>query len=82
MTVEEKVEILRSVFRQLTNHGIESWGATESGYRWKCATHGTASNLAEMILSNLELLKLDTSAFPFRFEPERGSTLIFEPLAD
>ena len=82
MTVEEKVGLLRSIFRQLSNHGIESWGATETGYKWKCDTHGTASNLAEMIVSKLELLKLDASAFPFRFEPEQGSTLIFEPMAD
>ncbi|MDB5340268.1 MAG: hypothetical protein JWN70_5887 [Planctomycetaceae bacterium] len=82
MTVEEKVEVLRSIFRQLSNHGIESWGAVRNGYRWKCDTQTTANNLADMIVADLKLLQLDVSTFPFRFESDETSTLIFEPIAD
>ncbi len=80
MTVEEKVEILRHLFRQISNQDVLTWGHVEGGYRWTCTNHRSAVRLAEFLLSNVDLLTLDRATFPYRFEPEHGPTLIIEPI--
>lgn len=82
MTVEEKVEILRGIFRQNSNKDVLTWGEVPGGYRWTCASHAAAMHLAELLLSNVELLKLPRSMFPYRFEPDGGAMLIIEPIPD
>ena len=82
MTVAEKVEILQSIFRQTSNLDVLTWGPFPGGYRWTCANRAAARRLASLITSHLKLLQLDRSTFPFRFDLETGSMLIFEPIAD
>lgn len=82
MTVEEKVEVLQSIFRQTSNLEVLTWGSFPGGYRWTCANRAAARRLASLINSHLELLKLDRATFPFRFDLETGAMVIFEPIAD
>ncbi|MDB5340605.1 MAG: hypothetical protein JWN70_6224 [Planctomycetaceae bacterium] len=80
MTSGEKISLLKKIFQQGSNEGVLTWGPIKNGYRWNCDTHATAERLAEFLLSNVQLLRLDRASFPHRFDPE--ATLIIEPLND
>lgn len=80
MTSAEKISLLKKIFQQGSNEGVQTWGPTKNGYRWNCDTSATAERLAEFLLSNVQLLKLDRATFPHRFDSE--TTLIVEPLND
>ncbi|MDB5340530.1 MAG: hypothetical protein JWN70_6149 [Planctomycetaceae bacterium] len=82
MTSGQKVDLLKQLFQQSSNQGVQSWGPTEDGYRWTCDSHATAARLAEFLLSNVELLDLDRKSFLYRYEPDNGPTLVFLPVDD
>ncbi len=82
MTVEEKVSLLRDIFRQVSNLDVLTWGRVPGGYRWTCSSHRAAVRLAEFLISNVRLLHLDPTGFPYYFDPEFGPTVVFEPAAD
>lgn len=82
MTVAEKINLLRGIFRQNSNLGVLTWGPTANGYCWNCESPGVAKNLAQVLIDHVKLLGLDHSTFPFRFQPPLGTSVIFEPIAD
>ena len=82
MTVEEKISLLRDIFRQVSNLDVLTWGRVPGGYRWTCSSHRAAERLAEFLISNVRLLRLDAATFPYHFDPEFGPTLVFTPQDD
>ncbi len=82
MSRENKIHLLTLLFLKVSNHGVLTWGETENGYRWTCENHGIASRLAASLLELVDVLKMDTGKFPYRFEPDGGATVIFEPVGD
>ncbi|MBC7818662.1 MAG: hypothetical protein IAG10_17370 [Planctomycetaceae bacterium] len=82
MTRDDKIRLLTRLFLKVSNSGVLTWGETENGYRWTCEGYGIAKQLADCLLGAVEDEKLDTAKFPYRFEPDRGATVIFEPVDD
>ena len=82
MTVAEKIEMLKSIFRQISNHDVLSWKPAPDGYQWTCSTHAAAVSFTEEVLWNINLLGPDRLTFPHRFEPDGGPTVVFMPIAD
>lgn len=82
MTVEEKIDVLCGIFRQNSNQEVLSWESIPGGYRWVCANSAASLRLARLLTSHLDLLHLNSETFPYRVDPDSGTILIFEPIAD
>ena len=82
MTRKEKIQLLTRLFLKVSNHGVLTWGETENGYRWTCDSYGIAKQFADCLLAAVEGMNLGAAKFPYRFEPERGATIVFEPVDD
>jgi hypothetical protein len=82
MTREDKVQLLKKLFLQVSNHGVITWGDTAEGYRWTCEDQSVAQKLAQSLVEHIQVLGIDTTSFPYRFQLNGGATLIMEPVDD